>query len=349
STQSACRATDTARVEVNPNPVASLTVPAHDSCADSKLILKGEGGGLYSWFYNNQVISGATSSSLAINQNGLYVLRVSTDKGCWDTASTNISLTFLTKPKADFIAPWGCKLKQISFVNTSDVAQSGSVRWKWEFGDGNTSDQKEPTYIYQDNNIYSVKLTVMPLSCPQNEDVVTKLVRISDGGGSGRRYPTVNTFKNTPTELSARPGATKYLWDPSVGLSNPRIQKPIFNDDQQNEYLIKIVTQEGCDLVDTLLVLLFEKEDVLVPDAFSPNGDGVNDYLDIFTVGIREIKFWVFNRWGQIMFETSDPAQRWDGTYMGKKQPLENYVWIAEAITNSGRKIRKRGQSILIR
>ena len=49
------------------------------------------------------------------------------------------------------------------------------------------------------------------------------------------------------------------------------------------------------------------------------------------------------------MFETTDPKQRWDGTYQGQKQPFENYVWIAEIITSSGKIIRKRGQTILIR
>ncbi|MFN9941879.1 MAG: gliding motility-associated C-terminal domain-containing protein, partial [bacterium] len=90
--------------------------------------------------------------------------------------------------------------------------------------------------------------------------------------------------------------------------------------------------------------------DIFVPKGFSPNGDGHNDRLDVFLVGIsRLIYFRVFNRWGQLLFETNDPAQLWDGTFNGQKQPLETYVWIAEGIGENGIKIVRRGQTILLR
>jgi gliding motility-associated-like protein len=57
----------------------------------------------------------------------------------------------------------------------------------------------------------------------------------------------------------------------------------------------------------------------------------------------------VFNRWGQLLFETTDPKQRWDGTFNGKKQPLETYVWLAEGDDSKGITIYKRGQTILLR
>jgi gliding motility-associated-like protein len=92
-----------------------------------------------------------------------------------------------------------------------------------------------------------------------------------------------------------------------------------------------------------------EGPDVWIPDAFTPNNDGRNDKLEIFTRDIKEIHFWVFNRWGQLMFETKDPRQKWDGKYSGKAQPLETYVWVVEATTLTGKIIRKRGQTVLIR
>ena len=105
----------------------------------------------------------------------------------------------------------------------------------------------------------------------------------------------------------------------------------------------------GCVTVDTLLVRVFENSDIQVPTGFSPNEDGHNDYLDVFIIGAELTHFWVFNRWGQLLFETSDPKQRWDGKFKGKKQPAETYVWQAEAKDSKGKIFIKRGQTILLR
>ena len=84
--------------------------------------------------------------------------------------------------------------------------------------------------------------------------------------------------------------------------------------------------------------------------SFSPNGDGHNDVLDIFMIDIRVLKwFRVFNRWGQLLFETNDPRQRWDGSFKGVKQPADTYVWIAEAEGLNGEAILRRGQCVLLR
>ena len=180
-------------------------------------------------------------------------------------------------------------------------------------------------------------------------DTLSTPIRVTGTQSQGMRYPTVKTIANTPTPLQARPGAADYLWNPFTGLDNPRIQKPVFRFDRDTDYLIRINSREGCSMTDTLNVIVYKSSDIYVPSAFSPNGDGHNDYLDVFTPGMREIRFWVFNRWGQLMFETRDPKQRWDGYFKGNRQPLETYVWIAEGITLTGERIRRRGQTVLVR
>jgi gliding motility-associated-like protein len=90
--------------------------------------------------------------------------------------------------------------------------------------------------------------------------------------------------------------------------------------------------------------------DIQVPTAFSPNGDGHNDGLDVFTIGLEKLNFFrIFNRWGQLLYETTDPNKKWDGRYLTVKQPTESYVWIAEGVDQMGKVIRRRGQFILIR
>jgi hypothetical protein len=135
-----------------------------------------------------------------------------------------------------------------------------------------------------------------------------------------------------------------------MGLSSSSVDNPIFNYNREIDYSIKIETNAGCITYDFQLVRIFVIADIQVPKAFSPNGDSHNDNLDVFLIGIKQLNFFkVFNRWGQLVFETTDERKRWDGTVKGVKQPAESYVWIGEGEDLKGNKILKRGQFILVR
>jgi gliding motility-associated-like protein len=89
---------------------------------------------------------------------------------------------------------------------------------------------------------------------------------------------------------------------------------------------------------------------IYVPRAFSPNNDGTNDLLKPILVGIQTFHYFtVYNRWGNIIFTTTDPNQGWDGTFKGVPQPVETYLWIAEGIDVNGKKIVAKGMTSLVR
>jgi gliding motility-associated-like protein len=176
---------------------------------------------------------------------------------------------------------------------------------------------------------------------------------------AGVRYPTVITSPNTSTQLSARNIGISYAWSPPVGLSSPFIKDPVFNYNSQTEYLINITRDNGCITVDTVLVKLLPpdvitppvpRSDLFVPKAWTPNRDGHNDKLFPLTVNIRELKYFrVFNRWGQLVFETNMIGQGWDGIFQGKPAVMDVYTWTVEAIGVDGKYIKKSGNSVLIR
>lgn len=155
---------------------------------------------------------------------------------------------------------------------------------------------------------------------------------------------------NLEKRLSARDFGKSYTWSPATGLSATRIATPLFRHNEQVDYTIEIISPAGCRTVDSQLVRIFRSVDIFVPKAFSPNGDGQNDRLDVFLVGVGELKFFrVFNRWVQLLFETKNIKDLWDGTYRGVRQPLETYICIAEGIGEDGSKVVKRGQVLLIK
>jgi gliding motility-associated-like protein len=170
---------------------------------------------------------------------------------------------------------------------------------------------------------------------------------------SAVRYPTITTDENKPTPLVARNlgGSTTYQWAPPVGLSSYSVINPVFTYDKTTEYTIAITTANGCRVTDTLLVKVNPtKEDIFVPKGWSPNNDGHNDKLTPLTLNIKEIKYFrIFNRWGQLVFETNTMGVGWDGIFNGKPQVIDVYTWTAEAVGVSGRIIRRSGNSVLIR
>ena len=138
---------------------------------------------------------------------------------------------------------------------------------------------------------------------------------------------------------------------PNRGLNNYNNRDVVFSFNQATEYLITITSPAGCVTVDTQLVNIKVTESgIFVPKAWTPNGDGHNDFLFPLTANITKINYFrVFNRWGQLVFETNLPNTGWNGIYNGKSQPLEVYTWRAEAVTVTGEIIRRSGNSVLIR
>jgi gliding motility-associated-like protein len=224
------------------------------------------------------------------------------------------------------------------------------VGYAWSFGDGNTSTLVNPSNVYAQTGSYNATLLVTPLACPALTSTITKPVVISPPPAN-IRYPSLNAVTNRNLQLQARlfTGAG-YQWIPSVGLNNATIQTPIFNYNQQQQYLIRINTTEGCVITDTLLVRMFTQREIYLPTTFSPNGDGANDVLTPRLVGIADlIYFRVYDRWGQLMYQTTQENQGWDGIYKGTKQPMETYAWMAEGKDIDGNIIKRSGTVILLR
>jgi gliding motility-associated-like protein len=90
--------------------------------------------------------------------------------------------------------------------------------------------------------------------------------------------------------------------------------------------------------------------DLYVPKAWSPNRDGHNDRLFPLTVNIRKINYFrIFNRWGQLMFETTIIGHGWDGVYKGLPQVADVYTWTVDAVGEDGKIYKRSGNSILLR
>lgn len=154
-----------------------------------------------------------------------------------------------------------------------------------------------------------------------------------------------------PLQLNAKANGENFLWNPSTGLSNPYISNPvaILNSDQ--EFRVSVVTEGNCIAMDTIMVKVYNlKPGFYVPNAFTPNGDGLNDILRPIAFGLKNLKYFrIYNRLGQLVFNTNSFKEGWDGTIRGVAQDPSVFVWTAEAFDYTGKRIQAKGNVTLIR
>ena len=171
------------------------------------------------------------------------------------------------------------------------------------------------------------------------------------GDLSGIRYNDVFVTANSPVQLTARNIGVTYEWNPAIGLNNPTSAAPMVMATTEREYIVNITTEQGCIISDTVLVKIgaSDKKAVVVPTAFTPDGNGINDLLRPLGNVVTLDYFRVFNRWGAMLFQTSEWGAGWDGKYKGVTQPAETYTWTLSATTADGQSHKLSGKTLLIR
>ncbi|NDE09551.1 MAG: hypothetical protein EBZ95_03185 [Chitinophagia bacterium] len=334
------------------NSLPTGTIAASNNgviCEGSNVILTATGGNTYEWNLNNNPIVGAVAANYSATVAGLYSVKLISDKGCVNLVQQTATLVLNNAPVVGYSFDKYCINTPIIFTNSSTTNLSGPVTMLWDFGDNGISSSTSPTHSFLIEKTYAVKLTITPTNCPLIAKSLSKNIKI-ELPPLATRYPNVFALKNTSTKLTARSIGKTYAWSPSTGLSNASTISPNFNFTTATNYVIKITNDAGCIINDSLNVLIFDKADFFVPNAFSPNNDGRNDKLLIAAPGIETFQYFrIFNRWGNLVFETSNSSIFWDGTFKGMAQPAEVYSWFAEGISKSGNKIQRNGQTLILR
>ena len=145
-------------------------------------------------------------------------------------------------------------------------------------------------------------------------------------------------------------GGTQYLWSPAHYVDNPSAQNPFAVLQNDTRFYLTVRDALGCIGTSTVFIKVYKGPAIYIPNAFTPNGDGLNDVFTAIAPGIKQtIYFKVYNRWGKLMFDTQNITKGWDGKYMGIAQPTAVYVWIIKGIDISGKTIELKGTVTLIR
>jgi gliding motility-associated-like protein len=177
----------------------------------------------------------------------------------------------------------------------------------------------------------------------------TKNILIEDPR-PGITYPGAYAIIDLPMELEARNFGASVLWSPGFALDKRDSYTPIFRGSSEQLYTIKITTKAGCVTIDTQMVKTIKNADIYVPNAFSPNADGKNDFLHPILRGIKKIDYFrVYNRWGQLLYESKQEYPGWNGRLQGVLQTSQVVVWVVQGVGVDNRIYLRKGTSVLVR
>jgi gliding motility-associated-like protein len=186
------------------------------------------------------------------------------------------------------------------------------------------------------------------LGCPRpvRDTIIIEVAKIK--ANAGPRDTSIVLGQSLSLQAA---GSNNYLWSPEQWLSNAGIANPVALPQNNIEYIVKVSNDAGCFDYDSILVKVYKVDAGLyIPSAFTPNGDGNNDFFRPIILGMKSLDlFRVYNRWGQLLFSGSDAKKGWNGTFAGKDQESATYIWYAEGTDYRNIKIKKNGYVVLIR
>lgn len=205
-----------------------------------------------------------------------------------------------------------------------------------------------PQSVQPSNNIRYIITVRDVLGCPKpvkDTMILTVANIIADAGPSD-----TSVVVGQPLHLNAT-GSVNYSWTPTTWLDNPNVYNPIAFPQNDITYTVRVSNNFGCFDTDTIRVHVFKfNADILVPNAFTPNGDDKNNIFKPIAIGMKSLDvFQVFNRWGQMLYAGTGNGTGWDGKFGGRPQETGTYVWYVEGVDYLNNKIKKKGTVILIR
>jgi gliding motility-associated-like protein/uncharacterized repeat protein (TIGR01451 family) len=303
----------------------------------------------YQWYKNGILIIGETQQSIQVKDAGSYTVKNVGSNGCISDVSDNVNITISPIPEKPTLA----SDKQLYCAGDTALIESSSSSVNyWFFNDLRlTGDSGK-----------SVKTTL-----PGKYTVITKN---QNGCFSTFSNSITISFNDVPVKPNVTIDGTLIFCEGDYRILKTTIpaghtlqwyRDGILMDGKTKDtlritvggkYTARFINASGCSspFSDCICTEIKCETGIYTPDIFTPNNDEINDVLKPSIPGIRKfVCFKVYNRWGNLVFYTTDPKKGWDGKYKGLNQPAETYMWIVEGFDSSGKKIKKSGMLSLMR
>jgi len=332
-----CTDFDTVFVDVKPTP----TVDAGNDtsiCFGSTIQLQAKGGIAYEWDNTPSIDNWFIADPLATPSGTLtYFINITDSNGCVGRDSIRITVN---PPLRLSVSPdaYICQFDSIELLAT------GGLFYKWI-----------PNFGLSNDSIAN------PKASP--DYTTTYVVEISDDCFTGYDTVTITVdeapyvYTNDDQTIKAGEsiellggGGTTFEWTIDPTLNYTGIRTPLATPLDTTTYIFTAFSANGCTNTDSVTVFVTFGYELLLPTAFTPNADGLNDRVKLLHYGIKQIdQFQIYNRWGQMVFETTNIDDGWDGFFENNKQPVGGYAYVVRAQTYLNEAVEIKGQITLLR
>lgn len=351
-----CTNTAVTSIIVNPAPIANAS--GNNPCLNDNINLSATGGANYSWNgpsgyssnLQNPVISAST-----LNNSGNYVVTVTDINGCIAIANINVTVNPLPVPNITSGPNKGCAPLCVQYTVNSTPSPSTAV---WTLGNGVGASGLNAETCYNTPGVYTITAGISD----QNgcSGVATYTAEVYPKPIADFNHAPIKPILNIDPDVTftdASHGANIVSWnwyfmDNAQYTSN--LQNPIFVYTEPGTYVVALVVKSDKGCYDTILRPLVVGEDfgIYVPNSFTPNNDGLNEIFQPKGFGVVKYNLKIFDRWGEMIFETSTFEEGWDGKYHGRGEKIiQNgvYTWLIECTSVFGKAHELKGHVTLIK
>jgi len=237
-------------------------------------------------------------------------------------------------------------------VDFSDRSLPCPQQYTWDFGDpasgtNNTSTIKNPRHVFSAPGTYTIKLTT---AGPNNaSSTKTKNITILRANAVQKKPADCVTDQGGQAEVFVQGSGGPFLYNWNT---IPAQVTSLASDLSSGIYLVRVSASGACPVTDTVLIVVDNNcGDIRFPSGFTPNRDGKNDGFGVLggLGNIQQYRLTIYNRWGQEIFATTDPSQKWNGLIKGVPADSGAYVWMAEITLRNQPLRREKGTFVLIR
>lgn len=319
---SQCRiSSDPITLKVNANPVVAVTNPG-PVCEGKELILSASGGTQYIWSGPNNYSSNATSinfNPVSVAEAGDYQVTVTSAELCSSTGSTTVTIHPAPNASVSFTDTVICKNSSVQ------LSASGGIKYEWSPVTGLSANSlPDPIASPFTGTRYNLKISD-DLGCT---DTTSVNIVVNDKAIAHAGPDRTIMLGSTSTLQGSIEGAySNYYWSPPTDLNDPQSLQPIANPAADAQYVLTVESDNDCGLsTDTMFIKLFRG--IFVPNAFTPNNDGLNDTWNIPALDVYpNFELLVFNRYGEVVFENRNSKKPWNGSFNSGNLPVGAYVY----------------------
>jgi gliding motility-associated-like protein len=319
-------------------------------CEGASVVLTSSVAPSYQWYKYGVAIAGANGRTFTASTEGVYTVSSISTSGCTAVQSGGIEVKVVVRPVSPLISADKMFFCDGDSAVLNSTFSSG-LQW---FRDGIAiTGATSARYVAKQGGTYAA-LAINDNGCrsPFSESMSIKMVDLP--------VTPILTIIGTPQFCKDEsrllqvnvPNGLTVNWYKNGSLINA-YSKDTLRVNTAAEYTVKFLNSSGClSLVSNKIVTEIgcNTTGIYIPDVFTPNGDGINDIIKPVCVGIAKFKFFkIYNRWGNILFESTDESKGWDGRFRSQIQPADSYIWLVEGLDTNGKEIRKSGVLNLIK